>query len=157
MSPTENFIFANAPEGAVAFATLGDHPPLLGTVTHLELPDGERLPTFSLWSHECHLPLIELNDEPATATRFSLAGFTLTEYMADPHRQQLAKFYQVACQRFGWVRDEHATLNVIYRLEQAGIREIGHDNLRRAMNVAHAATQAVYAYVRQFAKMKLAA
>lgn len=157
MNSTEKTAFALAPEGAVVFATLGDQPPLLGTVGHVKMEDGRPQPTFNLWSHACRLPRIELSDTPANSTRFALAGFTLADYMADPQRRQLAKFYQVACQRFGWVRDEHATLNVIYRLEAAGIHEIDHDNLRRATTLAHAATQAVYAYVRQFAMMKLAA
>ncbi|MBS1159818.1 MAG: hypothetical protein H6R15_2237 [Proteobacteria bacterium] len=157
MSKNQNTDLRDACEGTVAFASLGDEPPLLGTVTHVASTDGKTRPAFSLWARHSHLPAIELLDENGTAPDFEVADYTLAEFLAVPHRQRLAEFYKVACQRFGWVRDQHATLNVIYRLEQAGIREIDHDNLDRAMHIAHAATQAVYAYVRQFTKLKLAA
>lgn len=157
MSTKNTLNFRDAPAGTVAFACLDESPPLLGTLTHLETADGTTQPAFSLWARPSHLPTIELTDDHGAALHFRLADYTLAEFLNVPHRQRLAEFYKFACRRFGWVRDEHATLNVIYRLEQAGIRKIDHENLGRAMNIAHAATQAVYAYVRQFAKLKLAA
>ncbi|MGE5470459.1 MAG: hypothetical protein ACM3X0_06655 [Bacteroidota bacterium] len=156
MSQTTTVEFLGAPEGTVAFASLGDSAPLLGTVTHVASADGSKRPAFSLWAQPSHLPAIELTGQAGAGTRFRLASFTLADFLNVPRRLRLAKFYAVACARFGWVRDEHATLNVIYRLERAGIREIDHDNLDRAMSIAHATTQAIYAYIRQFAKRELA-
>ena len=156
MSSTKDIEVLDAPDGIVAIARIGNGETLLGTVTHIVAPDGSRVPTFSLWTHACSLPVIRLVNRVGASLRFRVTDYTIADFLSAPHRQRLADFYQTACQQFGWIRHEHATLNVLYQLERAGIREIDRGNLRRAMRIVQATTQAMYACVRQFGRMELA-
>lgn len=138
----------DAKNNTIAFVRTEGKSEILGVVQECESPSGNRFPIFRAEAKGRDMPtIIMLDNGEDEVFSFRLTDVTLADYFAAPYRKHLAGFYAHICQRQNWQIDDHATLNVVYWLEQNGITSVTDDNIETALKVIQGVREAFYSYI----------
>lgn len=138
----------DAKDNTIAFIRTKHNDEILGVVQECESPSGNRFPIFRAEAKGRDMPTIfMLAEGEDDVFSFRTIDVTLADYFSAPFRRQLAGFYAYICKRQNWQLDDHATLNVVYWLEQNGITGVNDDNVVTALEIIQSVREAFYSYI----------